>query len=135
MQAKIIEILILSCAGFKKTEILKQLNISRITVHQVHQRLKASESLRDYPLSGTSQVISQEAIKKDLLRTNVKNDKTEQKKQMLVFSIQDVKKDEGKSLERSKKPLSAARVQKRLGRSTCLLNDMKKRGIETSVFR
>ena len=45
--AKGIEISTLLHAGFKKTEISKQLNVSRMTVHRVEQRLKASESLKD----------------------------------------------------------------------------------------
>ena len=52
--------------GFKKIEISKQLNVSRMTVHRVEQRLKASESLMDRPRPGRPQVISQEAIKMDI---------------------------------------------------------------------
>ena len=45
------------------TEISKQLNITRMTVHRVEQRQKASESLKERPQSGRYQVISQVAIK------------------------------------------------------------------------
>ena len=51
-------------AAFKKTEISKQLNVSRMTVHREKPRLKASESLRNRHRSGIPQVISQEATKK-----------------------------------------------------------------------
>ena len=51
-------------AEFKKTEILKLLNVSKITVHRVEQRLKASNFLEDSPRSGRPQVLSQETIKK-----------------------------------------------------------------------
>ena len=51
-------------AGFKKIEISKQLNISKMTVHRVDRRLTASVSLTDRPQSGRPQVISEEGIKK-----------------------------------------------------------------------
>ena len=44
--AKIIEISTLLLGGFKKTDILKQLKVSRRNVHCVEQHLKASESIR-----------------------------------------------------------------------------------------
>ena len=40
MEAKSIEISSLLRAGFKETEISKQLNVRRISVHRVEQRLK-----------------------------------------------------------------------------------------------
>ena len=66
IKATRVDILTLLRAGFKKTEISMKLNVSKLTVHRVEQRLKSSECLRDRPGSGRSQVISQEAIKKAL---------------------------------------------------------------------
>ena len=63
MKAKRIEIVTLLCAGLKKTETSKQLNISRMTVHRVQQRLKASVSLQVHPRLRRPQVIGQEATK------------------------------------------------------------------------
>ena len=42
MKAKIIKTFTLLPAGFKKTKISKRLNLSKMTIHQVEQRLKAS---------------------------------------------------------------------------------------------
>ena len=47
MEAKRIEIPILLRAGFMKTEISKQLKVSRMTIHRAEQRLKSSEFLMD----------------------------------------------------------------------------------------
>ena len=58
MEAKGNEI---SNASFKKTEISRQLNVSRTTVHWV-ERLKAFESLKERPRSGRRH--SKEATKK-----------------------------------------------------------------------
>ena len=64
MEAKEIKNIHMLRADFKKTEISLQLNVSRMTVHQVEQRFKASEPLKDRPRLERPQVISQEAIKK-----------------------------------------------------------------------
>ena len=78
MEAKSIELSTLLQAGFKKTKISKQLNISRITVHWVKQRLKASEFLKNHPGSGVPKVISKKAIKKGLRkRPMLENDKSD----------------------------------------------------------
>ena len=63
MNAKRIETTTLLRAGFKKTEISKQLNANRMTVHSLEQRLKASDPTKDCPRLGRLQVISQEGIK------------------------------------------------------------------------
>ena len=64
MEAKRIKISALLRAGFKKADISKQLNVSRMIVHRVDQRLEASEYLKDRPRSERPQVIDQEVIKK-----------------------------------------------------------------------
>ena len=45
MEVKRIINIHLLCAGVKKADILKQLNVSIMIVHRVEQRLKSSESL------------------------------------------------------------------------------------------
>ena len=65
MKAKRYEIFTLLRMGFKKTEISKQLNVSRTSILWVEQRLKGSEFQKDSPQSGRSQVISQEAFEND----------------------------------------------------------------------
>ena len=137
MEAKRIEISTLLRAGFKKTDISKQLNVSRMTVYRVEQRLKVSESLKDRPRSGRPQVISQEAIKKAFENDPCqKMTRLAQKKKISVSTVSRVvKKMGGKSLRRSRKPLlSAAMVQKRLERSTLLLNDLKDHGNRVLIF-
>ena len=46
-------------------QIYKQLNVSRMTVHWVEQRLKTSQFLKNCLRAGRPQVISQAAIKKN----------------------------------------------------------------------
>ena len=58
MEAKRIEMYALLRASFTKTEISKQLNISKMYVHLVEQRFKASGFLKDYRQAGRPQVIS-----------------------------------------------------------------------------
>ena len=64
IEAKIIEISTLLHADFKKSEISKQLNVSKIIAHRAKQRLKASDSLKDRSQSRRPQVINQKAILK-----------------------------------------------------------------------
>ena len=76
MEAKRIEISTLLRVGFKKTENLKQLTVSRRAVHQVEQRLKTAESVKDRSQSGKPQVISQVVIKKGIRKLPIpENDK------------------------------------------------------------
>ena len=63
IEAKSIEIFTLLRVDLKKTAILKQLSVSRVTVLRVEQRLKVSESRKDSPRSRRPQVINQEIIK------------------------------------------------------------------------
>ena len=63
MEAKRFEISTLLLASFKKTEISKQLNVSRMIVHRVEQRLKDSEFHNDHPRSGRPEVVSHKATK------------------------------------------------------------------------
>ena len=76
MEATRIEISSLFHAGFRKTKISKQLNVSRMTVQRVEQRLKASESLKNRLRSGRLQVICQEASKSLRIQRMPENDKT-----------------------------------------------------------
>ena len=46
MEAKVIELSTLLRVSFKKTDISKQLNVSRSTILPMEQRLKASKSLK-----------------------------------------------------------------------------------------
>ena len=64
MEAKKVEMITFLLAGFKKTEVSKQLDVSRKAVHRMKQRLKASVFLKDRPRSGRPQIVSQKAIKK-----------------------------------------------------------------------
>ena len=57
MEQKRIEVFALLRAGHKQSDIAKQLNLGRMTVYRVAQRLKNSESLQDRPRSGRLQVI------------------------------------------------------------------------------
>lgn len=63
MEDKKIEISTLLRAGFEKTEISNQLDVSRTTIHWVEQRVKVSGSLKNRPRPGRTQVTNQEAIK------------------------------------------------------------------------
>ena len=49
MEARRIEIFPLLRAGLKNTEISKQLNVNRMTVHRVERRLNASKFAKDHP--------------------------------------------------------------------------------------
>ena len=64
MEAKKIEVSALLRAGHKKSEIAKRLKVSRMTVHQVADRLRNSETLEDRPCSGRPQVIKRETVRK-----------------------------------------------------------------------
>ena len=124
MKDKIFEIFSLLRAGFKKTRILKQLNVSRTTVHRVEQHLKASENLKARHRLERPQVISQETIKKTFENDpRQKMTRQTQKKKILVSIVSKIiKKMEGKSLRCYRTPLlSAAIVQKRPKKSTRLL--------------
>lgn len=121
MEAKRIEISALLRAGHKQTDIAKQLNVSRMTVYRVAQRLNNSETLKDRPRSGRPQKIRRETIKKVFENDpELKMTRLAQKKKISVSTVSRVVKTMGgKSLRRFKKPLlSAAMIQKRLERST-----------------
>ena len=113
MEAKRIEISTLLRTGLK-IEISKQLNVSRMSVHQVEQCLKGSESLKDDPRLGRTQIISQEAFKKDFESNSCrKMTKLAQKMNTSVSIVSRmVKKMGGKSLRRSRIALlNAAMIQ------------------------
>ena len=59
MKAKQIEISILLRSGFKKTEISKQLNVNRMTVHRVERMINPLKSLKDRHRLGRPQIICQ----------------------------------------------------------------------------
>ena len=122
MKAKRIEISTVLGGGFNQIKTSKQLNVSRITVHQVEQLLK------DRPRSGRLQVIRHKAIKKPIKTESWKKmTRLIQKKKFSVSTVSRmVKKMEQKSVIRSRKlMLSAANVQKSREKSTSLLNDLK----------
>ena len=131
------EISTLSSACFKKTEISKQLSFNRMTIHQVEQRFKVSQSLKDCPQSGKSQVIRQEVIKKAFgIDPCQKLTTLEQKKKISISTVSRLfKKMSGRSLGRSRKLLlNAAIVQKRLEKTTHLLNDLTNPGNRINIF-
>ena len=137
MEAKRIEISALLRAGHKPTDVAKQLNVSRMTVYRVAQRIKNSEPLHDRPRSGRPQTISRETIKKAFENDpHLKMRALARKKKISASSVSKlVKNMGGKSLRRSKKPLlSETVIQKRLERSTRLLNDMKSHGKRIVIF-
>ena len=108
-----------------------------MTVHWVEQCLKASESLKDRPRSGKRLITNQEATEKPFENDPCqKITKLTQKKRISVSTVSRmVKKMSGKILPRSRKPLlSAAMAQKRLERSTRLLNDLKNHGNQILIF-
>ena len=118
MEAKRIEMFTLLRAGYKKTEISNELNVSRMAIHRVEQHLKASESLKD-------QEDLRLQVKKEVIKKAFENypcqkiTKLAQKKKISVSTVSRmVKKKQRKSLIRSRKSLlSAAMVQKRLERA------------------
>ena len=137
MEAKRIEISALLRAGHKQTDIAKQLNVNRMIVYRVSQRLNNSETLKDRPRSGRPQKIRRETIKKAFENDpELKMTRLAQKKKISVSTVSRVVKSMGgKSLRRFKKPLlSAAMIQKRLDRSTRLLNDLKSHGNRILIF-
>ena len=81
MKAERIEISTFLRAGFKKTEISKHLNVSRMIVHWVELHLKASEFLKDRPQSGRPQGLNQE-LRKQPIPENDKNGSEEE-----IFSL------------------------------------------------
>ena len=64
MEGKINEISALLRAGHKQTDISKLLNVSRMTVYCVAQRLNNSETLKEQTRSGRPQKIRRGTIKK-----------------------------------------------------------------------
>ena len=137
MERKRIEISALLRAGHKQTDIAKQLNISRMTVYRVAQRLNNSDTLKDRPWSGRPQKICRGTIKIAFENDpELKMTRLAQKKKISVSTVSRVVKSiGGKSLRCSKKPLlSAAMIQKRLERSTGLLNDLKSHGNRILIF-
>ena len=114
MEAKRIKMSILFCVSFKKTEISKQLNVFKMTIHWEGQRLRASEFLKDRLRSGRLQVIGHGAIKHAYENDPCqKMARQVQKKKVSVSSLcRMVKKMGRKNLRRSSKSLlSAAMVQ------------------------
>ena len=88
MEAKRFEISALLRAGHKQTDIAKQLNVSRMTVYRVPQRLKNSETLKDRPRSGRPQKIRRETIKKAFENDpGLKMTKLAQKKKISVSTV------------------------------------------------
>ena len=64
MEGKRNEISALLRAGYKQTDIAKLLNVSRMTVYCVAQRLNNSETLKDRTQSGRPKKIRRGTIKK-----------------------------------------------------------------------
>ena len=129
MEAKWIEISSLLRAVFKETEILKLLNVSRMTVHQVEERLNSTKSVKNCPRSGRPQVISQLWSHQKYLRKRPipENDKTGTEEEYFnLHCFQGGQKMRQKVFRFSRKALlSTATIQKRLERSTRLLNYLK----------
>ena len=137
MEGKRNEISALLRAGHKQTDIAKLLNVSRMTVYRVAQRLNNSETLKDWPRSGRPQKIRHGTIKKVFEKDpELKMTRLAQKMKISVSTVSTVVKSmRRKSLRRSKKPLlSAAMIHKRLERSTRLLNDLKSHGNRILIF-
>ena len=131
MEAKRIEVSALLRAGHGKSDIAEILNISKMTVHRVAKRLENFESLQDPPRLGRPQVINRETVKKTFENgPTLKMTKFAERKKISVSTVsRAIKHREGKSLRFLKKPLlSRWMIQKRLERSTRLLNDMKNHG-------
>ena len=108
-----------------------------MTVYRVAQRLNNSETLKDRPRSERPQKIRRETIKKAFENgRKLKMTRLAQKKMISVSTMSRVVKSMGgKSLRRFKKLLlSAAMDQKRLEKSTCLLNDSKSHGNRILIF-
>ncbi len=121
MERKRNEISVLQRAGRKQTDIAKLLNVSRMTVYRVAQRLNNSETLKDRPRSGRPQKIRRGTIKKAFENDpELKMTRLAQKMKISVSTVSRVVKSMGgKSLRHSKKPLlSAAMIHKCLERST-----------------
>ena len=94
IKATITEIFTFLTCDFKKTEISKQMNVSRMTIHRVEQLLSASETLKDRLQSGY-----QRGLRK---RPMLETDKTvTEKENFSLHDIQDGQKMRGKSLRRS----------------------------------
>ena len=98
MEAKRINISTFSCACFKKTEISKQLNVRRMTVHWVEQYLKGSESQK-----GLSLIRKTLGYKIRHQQKGLQNNSCQKKKILASTVFRIVKRMEGKSLRRSKK--------------------------------
>ena len=137
MEAKWIEVSTLVLAGFKKTEILKQLNVSRMTAHRSEQRLKALESIEGSSSIRKVSDYKPRPIKKAFeKRLMLENDKDGAEEEYFSLpSVQDGQKYGRKCLRRFRNHLlSAAIFQKFLERSTRLLNDLKNHGIRAFIF-
>ena len=128
MEGKRNEISALLRAGHKQTDIAKLLNVSRMTVYRVVQRLNNSETLKDWPRSGRPQKIRRGTTKKAFEKDpELKMTRLTKKMKFSVSTMSRmVKSMGGKSIRRSKKPLlSGKMIYKRLEKSTRLLNDLK----------
>ena len=137
MEAKRNDISTLLREMFIKTTISKQLNVRRVKDHWVEQRLKASEYLKDRSRSGRPQVIRQKAVKEAFKHDPCqKMTRLAQEKKISVYTVsRRVKKMSVKTVRCFRKPLlSAAGVQKRLEKSTHLLNDLKSHGNRILIF-
>ena len=101
MDAKKIALFTLLREGFKKIEISEQLNVSRITVHRMEQRLISLEFLKDLPRSRRPQVISQDDHQKGLQSRQLpENDKTDtEEENSSLHWVQDRQNDERKKSE------------------------------------
>ena len=62
MEAKMVEILALLCAGHKKADIVKLQNVSLSTVKRVANHLKNNESLKDQTRTGRPQIIQRKNV-------------------------------------------------------------------------
>ena len=89
-----------------ETNIMKRINVSRMTVYRVATSMKNSKSLRDHTLSGRPQVIRRGIIRKAFENDpHLKMTTLARQKKISVSAVSRVVKSmEGKSLRRSKRP-------------------------------
>jgi len=136
-EEKRIEIATLLRASHTKADIVKRLNVSRMTVYRVAKRLSDGETLKDRHRDGRPRVVKTKSIKKAFQRDpTLKMTHLAKKRGISESTVRRaVKIEGGKSFKLVKKPLlTPGTKQKRLDRAKILLNNLKNHGNRVVIF-